>query len=232
DIPNSLPGPELHAITMNRGEVKGVRVSLFSTAPPITRIVVDLKEPQWYRVLPTASGLVVSLGSDSETATSAQPTIGWVSTKYSASTLANQIVPVMGRKNGVRQDQALNGNKVSVQYVNGLISIHARGATLSEVLFQIQKQTGAEIAIPSGTERERVAADFGPGRASEVLAQLLNGSGLNFVAVGSEADPNALRSVILSSNSGGPVEPAQFVAPSYSPPTAENMEPQTPEVMT
>ena len=66
DIPNSLPGPELHAITMNRGEVKGVRVSLFSTAPPITRIVVDLKEPQWYRALPTASGLVVSLGSDSE----------------------------------------------------------------------------------------------------------------------------------------------------------------------
>src|SRR6266700_1147999 len=89
-------------------------------------------------------------------------------------------------------------NSVNVQFSNGLLTIHSTGATLSEVLFQIQKQTGAEIAIPSGTEQDRVAADFGPGSPSEVLGALLNGSGLNFVVVGSEVDPHVLRSVILS----------------------------------
>src|SRR5438034_4657399 len=48
DIPNALPGPELRGIPIRYGEVRGVRVSLFSAEPPITRIVVDLNEPQWY----------------------------------------------------------------------------------------------------------------------------------------------------------------------------------------
>ena len=231
DIPNSTPDPGLHGIAMNRGEVKGVRVSLFSTLPPVTRIVVDLKQPQWYRVAPDASGFLVTLGSDAETAADPQPTIGWVSSRVAAKTALTQSALDIVRKSAARPNAGIGTSKVSVQYANGLLAIHARGATLSEVLFQIQKQTGAEIAIPSGTEQDQVAADFGPGRASEVLAQLLNGSGLNFVAVGSEADPNALRSVILSRNSGGPPEPAQFIAPVYSAPAAENLEPQSPEVM-
>src|SRR5258708_18718947 len=83
DIPNAVPGAGLHGIAMHSGEVRGVRVGLFSTAPPVTRIVVDLKDPQWYRVTPDASGLLVSLGSDAGTAADPQPTIGWVSTKVS-----------------------------------------------------------------------------------------------------------------------------------------------------
>ena len=121
-------------------------------------------------------------------------------------------------------------NSVSVQFANGLLSIQATGATLSEVLFQIQKQTGAEIAIPSGTEQERVAANFGPGPASEVLRELLNGSGLNFVVVGSESDPTALRSVILTQKpqtSAGPI-----VAPGYIPDAAaQNIPPDGPEMV-
>src|SRR5205823_4702445 len=114
--------------------------------------------------------------------------------------------------------------KVSVGFVNGVMTIHANNATLSEVLFEIQKQTGAEIAIPSGTEQDRVAADFGPGPANQVLHQLLNGSGLNFVVVGSEKNPNALRSVILTRNSGPADSPAAF-AQAYTPvPPVETME--------
>ena len=81
DIPNALPGPALHGISVHRGEVRGVRISLFSTTPAITRIVVDLNQPQWYKVTPNATGVLVSLGSDSESAVDAQSTIGWVSTK-------------------------------------------------------------------------------------------------------------------------------------------------------
>ncbi len=229
DIPNAVPGPGLHGMAIHGGEAKGIRVSLFSTVPPVTRIVVDLNRPQWYRIAPDASGLLVSLGADRESAGDAQPSIGWVSAKTPAR--SNQPGPFVVKKSSAKQNPATGTRGVSVQFTNGLLTIHANGATLSEVLFQVQKQTGAEMAIPSGTEQERVAADFGPGPASEVLGELLNGSGLNFVVVGSEVDRNILRSVVLSRNSGGPVEPAPLVPPSYSPPIAENAEPQNPEVV-
>jgi hypothetical protein len=104
---------------------------------------------------------------------------------------------------------------VRVQFVKGQREIHAHDSTLSEVLFQIQKQSGAEIAIPAGTEQERVFVDAGPAPASQVLAELLNGTSLNFVVVGSESDPNVLRSVILSRRNGF----AEYV-PNYTPPPA------------
>src|SRR5260370_23724330 len=93
DIPNALPGPAWRGVLINRGEVRGVRISLFSTVPPVTRIVVDLNRPQWYRITPDASGLLVSLGADPESAGDMQPTIGWVSAKMPAR--SNQ--PEIGR---------------------------------------------------------------------------------------------------------------------------------------
>jgi len=197
DIPNALPGPELRGIPIRSGEVRGVRVSLFSTEPPVTRIVVDLNQPQWYRVTPNSSGLLVSLGS-SETPVDTQSTIGWVSTRgpvevRSASAHVGSVVAV---RPAAVSKPARKG--LSIEFSNGQMTIHSGGATLSEILYQIQKVTGAEIAIPAGTELDKVAADFGPGTPSEVLGQLLNGSGLNFVVVGQESNPNLLRSVILT----------------------------------
>ena len=229
DIPNATPGAGLHGIDVHGGEVKKVRISLFTMTPPTTRIVIDLAGPQWYRVAPDVSGLLVSLGSDAESAANPQPTIGWVSARVSAVPVLQQSSPFVVQKSAATQTQALPKNSASVRFSNGLLTIHSTGATLSEVLFQIQKQTGAEIAIPSGTEQDRVAADFGPGPPSEVLSELLNGSGLNFVVVGSEADPNRLRSVILSRESGGVGAP-QADNPSFTPPAfAENTEPQATE---
>src|SRR5437016_10040552 len=161
DIPYALPGPGLHGMAIHGGEAKGIRVSLFSTVPPVTRIVVDLNRPQWYRIAPDASGLLVSLGADLEIAGDTQPTIGWVSAKMPAR--SNQPGPFTVKKSPAKQNQAAGTRVLSVQFTNGLLTIHGNGATLSEVLFQIQKQTGAEMAIPSGTEQERVAGDFGPG---------------------------------------------------------------------
>jgi hypothetical protein len=226
DIPDAEPGLGLHNLAVNRDEVKAVRVSLFTKNPLVTRIVVDLNEPQWYRIAPNASGFLVSLGNDAESGSRAQPTIGWVSAKLTtkpAQELRNSFVV----KKSTAKKPTANLPRMSVQFNNGMLTIHANGATLSEVLFEVQKQTGAEIAIPSGTERDRVAADFGPGPAGEVMHQLLNGSGLNFVVVGSEADPNVLRSVILSSNSGPADSPANFAESSPSAP--ENVDAQAPD---
>jgi hypothetical protein len=229
DIPNALPGPALHGIAVHRGEVRGVRISLFSTAPPITRIVVDLNQPQWYKVTPNATGVLVSLGSDSESAVDTRSTIGWVSTKSLAAakpTITQRASFEVRKGNGNGTAKAPPRKGLSIEFADGLMTIHSGGATLSEILFQIQKVTGAEIAIPAGTEQDRVAADFGPGPASEVLGELLNGTDLNFVVVGSEAGPNMLRSVILSRKSETQ-ENTSRVAQTFTPPaTADNAEPE------
>ncbi|MGB9235005.1 MAG: AMIN domain-containing protein [Terriglobales bacterium] len=84
---------------------------------------------------------------------------------------------------------------VSVSYENGMLSIHAEKATLSQVLFEVQMKTQAEIAIPAGAEQEQVVANLGPGPARDVLGALLNGSSYNFIFVGNEL---SLQRVILT----------------------------------
>ena len=222
DLPSTVPGPGLRKISINRADVRDVRVNLFSANPPVTRIVVDLNSPQWYRVSPYSSGLIVSLGSDAQSAANPAPTIGWVSSKSTSAARASFRPFIVSRIAAKGPRPAVPVNGVTVKFDKGQLAIHAENATLSEVLFQIQKVTGAEIAIPSGTEQQRVAADFGPATPSEVLAELLNGSGLNFVVVGSPSDPTVLRSVILSQNSGAPPDPPASFAQPTTPPVAQN----------
>jgi len=236
DLPNSTPSAALRRIPVNRGEVIAVRSSLYSQKPAVTRIVVDLNTPQWYRVVPDASGLLISVGGQAQGSADVQSTIGWVSTKtqtggqehiakaQAAAQPALAVIKTVSSQ--VRRPPIING--VSIQFSNGDLSIHCNNATLSEVLFQIQKVTGAEIAIPAGTEQQKVAGDFGPGSASEVLSDLLNGSGLNFVVGGSESDPNMLRSVILSRKDADADAPGAF-GEQYSPATAQTVDPENTE---
>src|SRR5208282_2482623 len=89
---------------------------------------------------------------------------------------------------------------VTVTFENGMLCIHALKATLAQVLFEVQRQTHADIAIPAGAEQEQVAADIGPAPARDVLASLLNGSSYNFIFVGNEL---SLERVILSRRDPG-----------------------------
>ena len=196
DLPNTAAGPGFHGFRVSNGEIRGVRTSRFSTSPLVTRVVVDLNSPQWYQVAPDSTGLVITLGNQAASGEVPPDTIGWVSTKGHSRSVSLEREPEMVKAPANPPPAAVNG--VNVQFLKGQLSIHASDANLSEVLYQIQKKTGAEIAIPSGTEQERVAGDFGPGSPNEVLAELLNGSQLNFVVIGSDADPKVLRSVILS----------------------------------
>jgi hypothetical protein len=84
---------------------------------------------------------------------------------------------------------------VTVTYANGMLRIRAEKATLSQVLFEVQRQTQAEIAIPAGAEQEQVIADLGPAPARDVLSSLLNGTSYNFIFVGNEL---SLERVILT----------------------------------
>jgi hypothetical protein len=62
DFPGALPAAELRALEVNRGVLKRVRTGLFFDNPPITRIVLDLAEPQSYRVSTTRNAVVIKLG--------------------------------------------------------------------------------------------------------------------------------------------------------------------------
>ena len=61
DFPNALPGSDLHNQTINRGGVNGIRVGLFSQNPPVTRVVIDLKSAQQYRIYPSGKTVLVKL---------------------------------------------------------------------------------------------------------------------------------------------------------------------------
>ena len=271
DFPGALPAAELKALTVNRGALKGVRSGLFSSNPPITRVVLDLTEPQSYQISTVQNTVVVRLNSEKlnpagqgsaslnpgksgPALTTDSAKIGSVktgslkpgsskSTSVAAAAVKAPVVPVkhaaklqpvsLLASTNAASTNAANTNSsgtntastngavptaaaasqaavpsppavsatltpmplVDVSYASGMLRIHAENATLSQVLFEVQRQTQAEIAIPAGAEREQVIADLGPGSAREVLSALLNGSPYNFIFVGNERD---LQQVILT----------------------------------
>jgi hypothetical protein len=198
DFVNAVPGAGLRNQTVSRGEVKSLRVGLFSSNPPVTRVVVDLNGPQPYQLFPSGRTVILKVGGGAETAglhSGNSPTL--VNTNYAAAG-ARLSVPV-----------SLPHPKLEVFFRHGLLSINSNKANLSEVLSAVHAQTGAEIAIPAGAEEEQVVADIGPAPAPEVLAQLLNGSSFNFLILSSSSDPRALDRVILSSRPEGPMPTPQ-----------------------
>jgi hypothetical protein len=62
DFINAVPGAQLRNQAVNRGEVKGLRVGLFSSNPPVTRLVLDLNGPQHYQVFPAGRTVIVKVG--------------------------------------------------------------------------------------------------------------------------------------------------------------------------
>jgi hypothetical protein len=197
DFVGAVPGAQLRNQSVNRGEVKSLRVGLFSSNPPVTRVVLDLNGPQPYQVFPAGRTVIVKVGgADAETAVRSGSRPVLVNTNY-PSAGAHLSVPVSPPPRPA----------LEVSFRRGLLSISSNKANLSEVLFAIHQQTGAEIAIPAGAEQEQVVADIGPAPAPEVLSQLLNGSKFNFMILSSSSDPHSLDRVILSSRPEGPMPP-------------------------
>jgi hypothetical protein len=194
DFVNAVPGAQLRNQPVNREQVKDLRVGLFSSNPPVTRVVLDLNGPQPYKIFPSGRTVIVKVG-DSEAAGN-RPSSGpaLVNTNYPKST-ARLSVPTPDPPKPA----------LEVSFKSGLLSVNSNKANLSEVLFAIHEKTGAEIAIPSGAEQEQVVAEYGPAPAPEVLAHLLNGSKFNFLILSSATDPQALDRVILSSRPEGPM---------------------------
>jgi hypothetical protein len=204
DFPNAVPGTNLHNISIVRGELKGVRVGLYSIDPPVTRVVLDLKSPQNFQIFPSGKTVLVKLNAGANQSPS-QP-----------ATAVSNPAPVQ---------VAAPARRVDVEFHNGRLSIWADKATLAEVLNEVHRRTGADIPIPAGADQEQVVANYGPAPARDVLAALLNGSRFNFIMVGSARDPYQLRSVLLTPRGEGASQPMN----SYSPPAvAETVSEPTP----
>ncbi len=224
DFPGALPSAELHALTVNRGALKGIRSGLFLVNPPITRVVLDLAEPQSYRISTTQNAIVLKLGPvklgpvklgpvklgpvkvGPATAPGAQPpavphapAAKLQNASLAAGALAGRTkaeatnVVAAGLSPAVSNAAAPSPPAVpppkppvTVTLGNGMLRIRAEKATFAQVLSEVQRQTKAEIAIPTGADKEEVDADLGPAPVLDVLASLLNGSPYNFIIVGNE----------------------------------------------
>jgi hypothetical protein len=241
DFPNAIPSNQLRSQAINRGEVKDVRIGLFQSNPPVTRVVLDLKSAQMFQVFPYGRTVIVKVGEPQPGVAAANPpaaipsspspsspnpsspssaSVNLVSVNSPAVSSA-AIVPAPINSGSVNasagvedfpdpQPGVANTNysvatvaaasqpALQVTFQNGLLSIKANKATLSELLLAVHQRTGAEVLLASGAEQEKVVADVGPAPAPEVLAHLLNGSKFNFLILSSPHDPRTLERVILS----------------------------------
>ena len=175
DFPESLPGPQLRAIPVNQGEVKGVRVGLLTAKPPVTRVVLDLKSPQAYQIFPSAKSVIVKLPGSGASAIAALP-------PTNATTPTHPPAP----------------KKVEITFQDGRLRLVSNKASLAEVLNEIRAQLNADIVVPAGAEQEVVAVALGPSTPRDVISKLLDGSRYNFIIVGTDADANQVERVVLS----------------------------------
>jgi AMIN domain len=208
DFPNSIPGADVRSQSVDRGDVKDVRVGLFQSKPPVTRVVLDLKAARSYQIFPSGRTVTIKvMGGEAADVSAAnyapaQQRPGFVAANYT--TRAEPVLIAQPERPGL-----------DVSFRNGLLGIRANKVTLSEVLFAVQQRTGADISIPAGAEQERVAVEIEPAPAPEVLARLLNGSRFNFLILSGVDDSHQLARVILSPRLEG-----GFVPPPMEPPVA------------
>jgi hypothetical protein len=205
DFPNAVPSKQLRSQSVDRGEVKDVRVGLFQGNPPVTRVVLDLKTAQSYQVFPNGHTVIIKVMGSGDTSAGvdsppAEPgaRAGLVAAHYTA---------------GAERVSIENSTKplLEVSFREGQLGIRAHKVTLSQVLFAVQQRTGAEVSIAAGAEQETVTVDLAPGPAPEVLARLLNGSKFNFLILSAASDPRQLDRVILSPRAEGAIMPAPAI---------------------
>jgi hypothetical protein len=112
-----------------------------------------------------------------------------------------------------------------VTYRDGQLTIDAENSTLAAVLELVAAKTGAVIEVPPGSGLERIVEHTGPGRADDVLAQLLNGSNFDFIIVGTPQRPHDPAQVLLSvrraetpASSAGELPKIVSASPLWTPP--------------
>jgi antitoxin (DNA-binding transcriptional repressor) of toxin-antitoxin stability system len=203
DFPNSVPSSQLRSQSVNRGEVKDVRVGLFQGKPPVTRVVLDLKSAQSYQVFPYGRTVIIKvMGGGQGTSASVDNSSSTTRPGLVVANYTTHAEPVSVPSPAPASSAQPT---LDISFRDGLLGIRANKVTLSQVLYAVQQRTGAEVSIASGAEQEQVVADIAPAPAPDVLARLLNGSRFNFLILSAANDPGKLDKVILSTRAEGAI---------------------------
>lgn len=88
-----------------------------------------------------------------------------------------------------------------VFFQNGLLTVQAPNSTLTDILNGIHSKAGIQFEGSQGAF-DRVAANFGPAPANEVLTELLRGSRFDYVILGSADGSDLVQRVILTPRAG------------------------------
>ena len=202
DFANAVPSSQLRSQSVNRGEVKDLRIGLFQAKPPVTRVVLDLKTAQSYQVFPNGRTVIIRVMGGSANLSAAGDNLPAEPAKRPSLVAANYTARSQPVSMGSAAEPVLD-----VTYRDGLLGIRSNKATLSEVLLAVQQRTGAQVSVAPGAEQEKVVVDLAPGPAPEVMARLLNGSKFNFMILSVVDNPLQLDRVILSTRPDGAIMP-------------------------
>jgi AMIN domain len=215
DFPGALPASDLQNVSVNRGDVRTVRVGLFTKDPPVTRVVIDLDAAQNYQLFPSGKNVIVKLSGLEQAKPAALPQVpsANLGSAKLAQVQAGSPLPAIAtisyqpaRKRVTPQAQAPVPKprpNMEVEYADGRLRIWANKANLSQVLYEVHRRTGADIPIPAGAEQEQVVTDIPPSPPRDAVSMLLNGSHFNFIIVGADNDPGKLKSVLLTPKGAG-----------------------------
>jgi hypothetical protein len=220
DFPNSTPGIDLRNITINHGQVKGLRVSLFTKKPAGDQGGCRPKLAAALRNIPCRLNRRAEVEFQGKPG-GCQPAAG-PNHRYNPQlrllrrpTRLRLCIPrppfqlrELLRRQPCKPVPVVPAlpppPRMSVDFKNGKLKIFSDRASLAEVLAEVRRRTGADIGIPPGASQEQVFGTLGPGAPRDVMAALLNGSHFNFVMVGTDRDPTQLRSVLLTPRDGAP----------------------------
>lgn len=101
-----------------------------------------------------------------------------------------------------------------VSFEHGKLTVQANNADLSTILDRVSQVSGMKINGAAGNAR--VFGIYGPGTPSQVLTDLLDGVGYNFMMVGDNAD-GAPSELLLTAKSGAPTTATAAAVPPPSP---------------
>jgi hypothetical protein len=107
------------------------------------------------------------------------------------------------------------------------LRIEANNASLQQILNDVSTDTGAKVE--GFDSDQRIFGTFGPGSAREVLGQLLEGSGYNFLLIGDQGQGTP-RQIVLSARTAANPQAAKPATPSDDDEVDEQpQQPQQPE---
>jgi hypothetical protein len=107
-------------------------------------------------------------------------------------------------------------NPATVDFHQGILSVHAQNSSLVTILNQISRETG--LVVEGVSHDERMYGQYGPGNISSTLTALLDGSGYDYVIIGGAG--HSPTQLVLSTGGGAISSPA-MVNNQPAPPVAE-----------